>query len=511
MNRWITSRYCIKSSVERRTPGSGDLRDSVMPPRESRRAPYAFHSHRRCYADCGARITRWGLLGFKGTHFRTSGVYCIAAGTRKTNGQSRTIVRPCGPGGFFAAYETRRPTGVPMRQTVLSSTMIACLALQFSGTLNAADAQTLSVASTDAAPITGTSNSTQVSTPAWGFSPTGSMATAREDHRAILLHNGTVLVVGGMHWTRPRHCFVVCSWYLSALTSAELFHPTTGKFTPTGAMSAPRVFFTATLLRNGKVLIAGGDNRYGTTYATAQLFDPATGIFTSTGNMSVERSAHTATVLTNGKVLMAGGSGATAELFEPATGKFTPTGNMTTSRSFHTATLLSDGEVLLAGGFGTGASTAEIYDPATGTFERTGKMSVERSAHTATLLTSGKVLLTGGASSVGVTATAELFDPAIGTFAPAGHMLSPRELHTATRLLDGKVVVTGGIVGKTALSSAEFFNPATGKFTPAGNMETQRYEQEATLLLNGDVLITGGINFDNTVGLNSLATAELFL
>jgi hypothetical protein len=138
-------------------------------------------------------------------------------------------------------------------------------------------------------------------------------------------------------------------------------------------------------------------------------------------------------------------------------------------------------------------------------------MSVERSAHTATLLTSGKVLLTGGASSVGVSATAELFDPAIGTFAPAGHMLSPRELHTATRLLDGKVVVTGGIVGKTALSSAEFFNPATGKFTPAGNMETQRYEQEATLLLNGDVLITGGINFDSTVGLNSLATAELFL
>jgi hypothetical protein len=90
-------------------------------------------------------------------------------------------------------------------------------------------------------------------------------------------------------------------------------------------------------------------------------------------------------------------------------------------------------------------------------------------------------------------------------------MLSPREVHTATRLLDGKVVVTGGIVGHTALSSAEFFNPATGKFTPAGNMETQRYEQAATLLLNGDVLITGGINFDNSVGINSLATAELFL
>jgi Galactose oxidase, central domain len=401
----------------------------------------------------------------------------------------------------------------PMRQTVLSSTMLACLALQFSGTLStAADAQTLSVANTDAAPITGTSNSTQVSTPAWGFSPTGSMVTAREEHRAVLLHNGTVLVVGGMHWTPPVHCFVICSWHLSALTSAELFHPTTGKFTPTGAMSAPRVFFTATLLGDGKVLIAGGDNRYGTTYATAQLFDPATGIFTSTGNMSVERSAHTATVLTNGKVLVAGGSGATAEVFEPATGKFTPTGNMTASRSFHTATLLSDGKVLLAGGsYGIEGSTAEIYNPATGTFERTGKMSVERSSHTATLLTSGKVLVTGGANSVGVTATAELFDPVIGTFAPVGRMLSPREVHTATRLLDGKVLVAGGIVGKTALSSAEFFNPATGQFTPAGNMETQRYEQEATLLLNGDVLITGGINFDNTVGLNSLATAELFL
>src|SRR6202011_5444317 len=100
-------------------------------------------------------------------------------------------------------------------QIVLSSTMLACLAMQFSGTLNTADAQTLSIASTDDASITGTSNSTPVSTPAWGFSPTGSMVTAREAHRAILLNNGTVLVVGGMHWTRRPHCFfVTCGWHL---------------------------------------------------------------------------------------------------------------------------------------------------------------------------------------------------------------------------------------------------------------------------------------------------------
>lgn len=346
--------------------------------------------------------------------------------------------------------------------------------------------------------------------------PTGRMMTPRESHTATLLNDGYVLVVGGINWEPTIGCPAghLC---LSALASAELFNPATGTFASAGYMSAPRVYHTATLLTNGKVLIAGGDDQRTTAYATAQLFDPASGLVTSTGNMMAARTGHTATLLADGKVLVAGGGNTSgsdtegtksAELYDPATGKFTPTGNMNVSRTLHTATLLSDGRVLIAGGYSPD-STAELYNPATGTFRLTGSMSFSRLGHTASLLTSGEVLVTGGQYGSVATATTELFNPVTGIFTPAGNMLSPRESHTATRLPDGKVLVTGGVNRNRIWSSAELFDPAKGRFALAGNMETERTLHTATLLMNGEVLITGGINSDNAAHLNSLASAEL--
>ena len=127
--------------------------------------------------------------------------------------------------------------------------------------------------------------------------------------------------------------------------------------------------------------------------------------FTATGNLTTERYGHTATLLPNGKILIAGGSTfggtylATAELYDPATGVFTTTGSMSAGRNQHVATLLPNGKVLIAGGY-TGSSrlaTAELYDPALGTFAPTvGSMGYKRMAHSATLLLSGKVLIAGG-------------------------------------------------------------------------------------------------------------------
>ena len=391
----------------------------------------------------------------------------------------------------------------------------------FSATLNTAGDQIIAAVDSETGSVKGTSSSIQVSTSASDFTSTGSMVIAREDHTATPLYDGKVLIVGGVHWTKVEGC-ARCSPQLSALASAELYDPATGKFTLTGNMSVPRVFHTATLLGNGKVIVAGGDNRNDTIYSTAELYDPATGLFTLIGNMmTTERSGHTATLLENGKVLVAGGasvggSSSSAEVFDPTTEEFTPTGSMSVGRFFFAATLLNGGRVLVAGGVcddngrtGAGTSSAELFDPATNTFALTGSMSVERSAHAATLLTSGAVLVTGGATSNGVAATAELFDPVTGTFALTGNMLSPREFHTVTRLDDGKVLVTGGFEGNGTLSSAELFDPASGSFTLAGNMETERSEHTATLSTNGQVLISGGINNQNG-GLSSLATAELF-
>jgi Galactose oxidase, central domain len=392
----------------------------------------------------------------------------------------------------------------------------------FSGTLKTDGNQTITATDSAAASITGTSTSIHVLAPASGFTPTGSMQ-AREDHTATLLKDGRVLVVGGMHWAAVNPCFYGTRCFqLHAIASAEIFDPATGAFTPTGEISVARVFHTATLLGDGRVLVTGGDDRYTNKYDTAEIFDPSTGAFTLTGNMLYARSGHTATLLNDGKVLLAGGdsttgSTSTAELFDPATAQFTPTGTMTVSRFFHTATLLTDGRVLLAGGqTGGPTATAELYDPLTGTFKATGNMTVNRIAHRATLLKSGAVLLTGGGSPVAITATAELFDPATGTFAPTGSMTTARQSHTATILPNSKVLVIGGIdkngtVANTHyLATAEMYDPASGTFTAAGNMEIERSDHAAILLLNGEVLITGGIDADNAEYLNSLGSAELF-
>jgi hypothetical protein len=131
-------------------------------------------------------------------------------------------------------------------------------------------------------------------------------------------------------------------------------------------MSAPRLGHTATLLPNGKVLIAGGardssPNGDHPFVASAELYDPSSGTFTATVSMATSRVGHTATLLPNGNVLIAGGARdrspdgnylpvASAELYDPSSGTFTPTGSMATSRVGHTATLLPNGTVLIAGG-----------------------------------------------------------------------------------------------------------------------------------------------------------------
>src|ERR1039457_2483941 len=85
--------------------------------------------------------------------------------------------------------------------------------------------------------------------------------------------------------------------------------PATETWTPTHPMSTGRDGLTATLLPNGKVLVAGGWN--GSYLTSAELYDPATGTWTTTGSLAAGRAGHTATLLPNGKVLVAGGQGST--------------------------------------------------------------------------------------------------------------------------------------------------------------------------------------------------------
>jgi N-acetylneuraminic acid mutarotase len=292
------------------------------------------------------------------------------------------------------------------------------------------------------------------------------------------------------------------------------------------SMTATRAAHTATLLPNGKVLIAGGMTGSESGLASAELFDPTTNVFTAVENMTIARAGHTATLLQNGKVLIAGGYKGdfldSAELYDPATGKFTPAGKMVTPRSGHIATLLNNGKVLLAGGTSVGwtfLADAELYDPKTDTFTATGSMTMARESHTGTLLKDGRVLITGGHKgrrpTITIYTSAEIYNPASGTFTAASNLIVKRHKHDATRLADGRVLIVGGSDerdGNGAYRNAEVFDPTDGTFTAIkGNMKAPRYKLQGTaiLLKNGKVLIAGGATraevFDPAT--NSFSTA----
>lgn len=347
----------------------------------------------------------------------------------------------------------------------------------------------------------------------WSF--TGNMGPQRAFHSATVLNSGKVLVAGG----RNRQQY--------GLATAELYNPATGTFTSTGNLNTGRANFTATLLNNGKVLIAGGDEYIFMTTGTvhvclssAELYDPSTGTFTPTGSMNEERCGYlapgfTATLLANGQVLIAGGSNpggfvAQAELYDPATGTFNLTSSLITPRVDHTATLLPNGEVLIAAGSSSTSflTSAELYNPSTGTFTQTGSMRTARAFFTANLLGDGQVLAAGGlgGNSGPLLSSAELYNPSTDTWTTTGSLNNARYNHTATLLNSGEVLIAGG---GAHLASAELYNPSTGTFTLTGSLNTGRTDHRAVLLTNGEALVTGG--YDGSGGnIGYLSSTELF-
>ena len=345
--------------------------------------------------------------------------------------------------------------------------------------------------------------------PVGSFITTGSMATPRVVHTATLLHNGKVLIAGGFSTNGAN---------AQALSSAELYDPSTAIFSMTANMGMPRAGHTATLLPDGKVLIVGGFSSvtgggYDGGTDTAELYDPDTETFTRIGRMTAARSWHSATLLNNGEVLIAGGGFpfpplATAELYDPSTGAFSRTGSMTTPRANHIATLLADGKVLIVpSGDGADGNSAEIYDPAKQLFRATDWPGGLVGA-TATLLTSGSVLTTLNASECDFLGTrAEMYDPGSEKFHPTGSLVSGICLPTATLLSDGKVLVAAGWF---AGPIAQVFDPVSETFSRTGNLTISRQSHTATLLPDGSVLIVGGSNSDGPMCCVPLASAELY-
>ncbi len=336
------------------------------------------------------------------------------------------------------------------------------------------------------------------------FSNTGSMNAARDGQTATLLKNGQVLVTGGDNYTT------------GFLASAELYNPATGKWTLTGSMSIPRISHDTVLLQNGEALVAGGYN--GSTpgmcnnQASAELYNPATGAWTVTGSLATARYSFALIVLGNGEALAAGGASCSAsylgltsaELYNPATGTWTAAGNMPTATQNDGAVRLSNGDVLVDG--------ENLYDPSTGTW--TALSPAEPQGLT---LPNGTIW-TNTAINGGT-----IYDPTTGqsiSYPPPSCMTTTQTCNANVSLLDtGNVLIAGGTTKVNAQpypitetnGNAAVFNPSTLTWASTTSMKQGAIGTSVTALPQGQVLFAGGEAYDKSAGaLRPIAGAELY-
>jgi hypothetical protein len=367
---------------------------------------------------------------------------------------------------------------------------------------------------TISATVDGVSNTSSVFVVTATWTSDEALSRASVNHTATLLGNGKVLVAGGEDPTSVPSRPAFRNW--------ALFDPTAGMWSA-GNSSATGARASATLLADGRVLLVGGDAGWQFQSAPedgAFIYDPTSGMVTPTGKLITARARHTATLLPNGKVLIAGGQVATtqpggtfanattsAELYDPATGNSVSTGNMLHAHAGAHAFLLSNSKVLVV----DSPADAELYDLATQIWSATASAPASFgsiSGTTSVLLANGKVLVTGGSADAGqpTHGECELYDSGSNQWSPTGSLNIGRTGHIATVLPSGEVLVAGGVDGGgIPVSSAEIYDPVAGTWSLSASLPTPVYGHTATLLHTGQVLVLGGMGQHGTV-----ADAQLF-
>ena len=277
-----------------------------------------------------------------------------------------------------------------------------------------------------------------------------------------------------------------------------------------GNLSKPRYWHAATLLQDGKVLIAGGDAELPVVLegppppntdipqpkrlVSAEIFDPKTGISTPTGDLAANRSQDHGILLPDGRVLIIPGKpNLPIERFDAHSGRFNVVAVPPGRFGILTATLLPDGKIFL-----TSTLYAGVFDPTAGPFSPSFRMDPSRIGHTATLLKDGRVLIIGGQNvgrDVGLLGRNLIYDPSSEAFSEAGNLQFDRRNHKAVLLQDGRVLIIGGIAGRgPSVQTAEIYDPQTNTFSPAGVSTID--PSVALLLPSGNVFLIRSYNGD---------------
>jgi N-acetylneuraminic acid mutarotase len=328
--------------------------------------------------------------------------------------------------------------------------------------------------------------------------PGASMLNPRRSFSATTLTNGAILVAGGENI------------FENTVSTTELYEPTTGSFTATGSLSTSRQFQAAVRLPDGSVLVAGGltaDQYSESVLSSAEIYDPRAGSWSPTASMLAAGEGLTADLLDNGLVLVTGFSSSDPELYDPVTSSWSNTAPSPFTGG--QAVLLHDGMVLLTGG-PDGASA--LYDPATNTWSSTGSMIIPQYAATATVLTDGDVLVVGGFGNggSGPLTTAQVYNPAKGAWSMTDSLPSGRQGQSAVLLPNGSVLVAGGCSSYCQSSSATdaTYVYSDGYWSETGALPTSRYGQQATVLPNGDVLLMGGTEGEDA---NATTSTDIYI
>lgn len=319
----------------------------------------------------------------------------------------------------------------------------------------------------------------------------------RWDHTATTLKNGRVLVVGGAH--KPKG--------VEYLADTQLYLPVARTFQAAGSLKDPRADHTATLLSDGRVLVAGGQTSGGKGLSSCELFDPSksgAAAWSVGPSLFAQRINHAAVRLGDGRVLVAGGYNNASQhlsslaFFQPKSGSWAaPAAQLKNPRVDPTLTVLKSGKVLIVGGYGGPSNgypaVLELFDPATNSVTAlSAKLSQGRAGHTATLLPDGKVLIVGGYCGSGCAIKGDaLYDPQSNTVSDISHAGDPPAHHAACPLGDGRVLITGG--GNSAGTKAMAFSiKGGGVWQALAPMQQARHQHTCSVLGDGSVLVVGG-------------------